>query len=271
MRGEPRKVVSVRSCRQLEFLVLGPLVVVGSTGEVLSLGPPRQRALLAALLINRGVALSVERLTSLLWGERPPLTAATMVHGAVAGVRRVIEPSGCGKASSLLVTRGGGYVLQLRRDQIDAERFEHLLAAGRRLVDSAPARALPLLAEALSLWRGPALAGIEEPFAREAAARWEELRVECVETRMDAELAVGHHHEVVADLEALAVRYPLRERLCAQLMVGLYRCGRQAEALAAYRALSRTLRHELGLEPGRRRSGCSGQSCSTARPSISQL
>lgn len=109
---------------------------------------------------------------------------------------------------------------------------------------------MPLLAEALSLWRGPALAGIEEPFAREAAARWEELRVECVETRMDAELAVGHHHEVVADLEALAVRYPLRERLCAQLMVGLYRCGRQAEALAAYRALSRTLRHELGLEPG---------------------
>lgn len=107
MRGEPRKVVSVRSCRQLEFLVLGPLVMVGSTGEVLSLGPPRQRALLAALLINRGVALSVERLTSLLWGERPPLTAATMVHGAVAGVRRVIEPSGCGKASSLLVTRGG--------------------------------------------------------------------------------------------------------------------------------------------------------------------
>lgn len=239
-----------RSCGGVEFLILGPLVAVGTSGEVLSLGPPRHRALLAALLVNRGVALSVDRLISLLWSDDPPVTAATMVHGAVAGLRRVLDPSGRGKAASLLVTRSGGYVLQLRRDQVDAERFERLFAAGRRLVDSAPARALTMLADALALWRGPALAGIEEPFARDAAARWDELGLECIEERMAAELALGHHHDIVAELAGLVVRYPLRERLCAQLMLGLYRCGRQADALAAYRTLSQTLRVELGLEPG---------------------
>jgi predicted ATPase/DNA-binding SARP family transcriptional activator len=234
----------------VEFLVLGPLAAVGPTGDVLSLGPPRRRALLAALLVHAGTAVSIDRLIDLLWGARPPPTAATMVHGAVAGLRRVVEPGRGAQTPTLLLTRGGGYALEVRPEQVDAVRFERLVAAGRPLVASAPERASQTLADALALWRGPALAGVEEPFARDAATRLEELRLECVEERIEAELALGHHHDVVADLDALVTQYPLRERLCAQLMVGMYRCGRQADALAAYRVLRRTLRAELALEPG---------------------
>jgi predicted ATPase/DNA-binding SARP family transcriptional activator len=234
----------------VEFLALGPLAAVGPTGDVLSLGPPRRRALLAALLVHAGTVLSVDRLIDLLWGAHPPPTAATMVHGAVAGLRRVIEPLRDAQGPTLLLTRDGGYVLEVRPKHVDAVRFERLLAAGRPLVAAAPERASQTLADALALWRGPALAGIEAPFARDAATRLEELRLECVEERIEAELTLGRHHDVVANLKALVAQYPLRERLCAQLMVGMYRSGQQADALAAYRALRRTLRAELGLEPG---------------------
>lgn len=244
------EVISARRSGDVEFLVLGPLAAVGSTGDVLSLGPPRRRALLAALLVHAGTVLSVNRLIDLLWGAYPPSTAATMVHGAVAGLRRVVDRGRAGQPSGLLLTRSGGYVLEVRPEQVDAVRFERLVAAGRSLVAAAPAGASQTLVDALALWRGPAFAGVEEPFARDAAARLEELRLECIEERMEAELALGRHHDVVADLDALVVQYPLRERLCAQLMVGLYRCGRQVDALAAYRVLRQTLRAELGLEPG---------------------
>lgn len=243
-------VVAARPSGDVEFLVLGPLAAVGPTGDVLCLGSPRRRALLAALLVHAGTVLSVDLLIDLLWGAYPPLTAATMVHGAVAGLRRVVGPGRGAQASTLLLTRDGGYALEVRPEQVDAVRFERLVAAGRSLVEAAPARASKTLADALALWRGPAFAGVEEPFARDAATRLEELRLECVEERIEAELTLGRHHDVVADLEALVAQHPLRERLCAQLMVGTYRCGRQADALAAYRALRRTLRTELGLDPG---------------------
>jgi predicted ATPase/DNA-binding SARP family transcriptional activator len=234
----------------VRFGLLGPVVVVDAGGEVMPVGPGRWRAVLAALLVHRDVVLSVDRLVSLLWGATPPATAATMVHGAVAGLRRVIEPPGSGRERSVLVTWRGGYVLRAAPAQVDASRFEGLLAEGRGLVDTVPARASALLGQALALWRGPALEGVEEPFARDAAARWDELRLGCVEERMRAELAVGHHLELVAELQDLVGRYPLRERLSAQLMHALYRCGRQADALGAFQRLARTLRVELGLEPG---------------------
>jgi DNA-binding SARP family transcriptional activator len=131
----------------VEFLVLGPLAAVGSTGDSLCLGPPRR----GALLVHAGTVLSVDRLIDLLWGGCPPSTAATMVHSAVAGLRRVVDPGGSVQAPTLLVTRGDGYALEVRPEQVDAVRFERLLAAGRPLVATAPARASRTLVDALGL------------------------------------------------------------------------------------------------------------------------
>jgi predicted ATPase/DNA-binding SARP family transcriptional activator len=235
--------------RGIGFRVLGPVEAVDAAGLVLPLGPPRARALLAALVVHAGGVLSIDRLTELLWDGSAPPTARTMVHGAVAGLRRALEPCR-DRAPSLLETRHGGYLLDVPPERVDVLRFEQLLAQGRRLVEAAPASASQLLAEALSLWRGPALPGIECPFARDAASRWEELRLQCTESRMEAEIALGHHHDVVAELEDLVARHPLRELLCAQLVLALYRCGRQADALHTLRSVRRTLVEELGLEPG---------------------
>jgi predicted ATPase/DNA-binding SARP family transcriptional activator len=236
----------------MEFRLLGSLEVVNDDGGMAPLGPPRQHALLAALVLHAGSWLSVEQLVDLLWGERPPATAATIVHGSVAGLRRVLEPAReRGNPARLLVTRPTGYALEVHPEQVDALRFERLLAEGRRHLDSDPERASGVLTEALALWRGPALSGVEEDFARAAAMRLEELRLDALEARIEADLALGRHREVVAELEGLVARHPLRERLWAHRMVALYRCGRQAEALAAYQTLRRTLAEELGVEPGR--------------------
>jgi predicted ATPase/DNA-binding SARP family transcriptional activator len=224
---------------------------VDQAGTPLRVGGPRRRALLAALLLHPGTSLPVERLVSMLWSDLPPPTASTMVHGAAAAIRRVLEPY----EPHMLVTRDGGYVLEVPPERVDAARFERALEAGRRLLASSPQRASSLLAEALAEWRGPALAGVEEPFARAAAARLEELRLQCYELHADAELRLGRHQAVVARLEELAAAHPLREELCAHLIVALYRCGRQADALAAYRRLRTTLVSELGVEPGERLRG----------------
>jgi predicted ATPase/DNA-binding SARP family transcriptional activator len=240
----------IRAPVPVEFRLLGPLAVCDSDGNRLAVGSPRQRAVLAALLLYRGESLSVDQLVDLLWSGDAPRTAATMVHGAVAGLRRVLERDRRGDAPQVLVTRDGGYTLQVAPEQVDAVRFERLLAAGRRLVDESPAQACGLLADALSEWRSSALVGVEEHFARVEAARLEELRQQCVELHADAELRLGRHHDVVARLEGLVAAHPLRERLTSHLMLALYRCGRQADALAAYSTLRRTLADELAVEPG---------------------
>ncbi|MBN9101967.1 MAG: AAA family ATPase [Pseudonocardia sp.] len=234
----------------IEYRVLGPVAVLDVAGTSLTVGGARRRALLAALLLHRGVSLSVERLVDMLWSAPAPPTAATMVHGAVAGLRRVLEPDRRDAAPAVLVNQGGGYALQIAPEQIDAVRFERLLGAGRQLVDGAPERAARLLSEALTQWRAPALEGVGQPFARTAAVRWDELRLQCVELHAQAELRLGHHHAVVAALESVMDEDPLREGACAQLMIALYRCGRQADALAAYRTLRRALVEDLGVEPG---------------------
>jgi DNA-binding SARP family transcriptional activator len=232
------------------FRVLGTVTVVDPDGAPVPIGAPRRRAVLAALLLHRGAYLSVERLVDMLWPATPPPTAATMVHGAVAGIRKVLEPDRHAAGYRTLVTRDGGYVLDVMPEQVDAARFERLLAAGRQMVDESPTFASGLLAEALAQWRAPALSGVEEPFARAAAARLDELRLQCVELHAGVELRLGHHQAVVAEIEDLVAAEPLREGLCAQLMIALYRCGRSAEALAAYRTLRRNLVAELGVEPG---------------------
>jgi peptide/nickel transport system substrate-binding protein len=228
----------------MKFRVLGALQVEDAVGELV-LGRGKQRALLAVLLLHAGDVVPADRLIDALWGESPPASALNSVHIYVSQLRRVL---GDGR----LVTRRGGYSLELAPGELDAERFEQLLADGRGLLrDDDPERAAATLREALALWRGPPLADFTyEPFAQSEIARLEELRLEALEERLDADLRLGRHRELVSELEAAVRAHPLRERLRGQLMLALYRCGRQAEALDTYQQARRMLAEELGLAPG---------------------
>jgi predicted ATPase/DNA-binding SARP family transcriptional activator len=232
----------------VEFRILGPLEVLRE-GEPQPLGTPKQRALLALLLIRRGQVVSSDALVDLLWGAEPPPTAANALQGHVSRLRKLLGPNDIG---ARLVTGANGYRIDCEADELDAARFEALVREGRAAGENGrDAEAAELLRDALSLWRGPALADFAfEPFAEHEAGRLEELRLAALEERIGAELAVGRHAEVVAELTALAADHPVRERLQAQLMLALYRSGRQADALAAYRRARDTLVDELGLEVG---------------------
>ena len=235
----------------VEFGILGPLEVRRDGREV-EVGATRQRALLALLLIHANRVVPIDRLVDDLWGAEAPARATNAVQVYVSALRRVLEPDRPARGpSGVLLTRPPGYLLQVTPDRLDLLRFERLVDQGRRASEAGdPATARVALAEALSLWRGPALADFAyERFAEREAARLEELRLQASEARVDADLAVGHHADVVAELESLAVAEPLRERLSGQLMLALYRCGRQAEALRAYQRLRRVLSEELGIEP----------------------
>jgi len=228
----------------MEFRVLGSLEVVDHDGQV-ALGAPKQRALLAVLLLHRGEPVSADRLIDELWGERPPASANKIVQGYVSNLRKVL---GDGR----LVTQGRGYTLRIEPGQTDVDRFEALVARGRRaLADGDALTAGAVLREALAVWRGPALSDFAyQPFAQAAIARLEESRLVVLEDRIDADLASGEHARLVGELEALVHEHPLRERLQGQLMLALYRSGRQADALQTYRIARVRLIDELGLEPG---------------------
>jgi DNA-binding SARP family transcriptional activator/DNA-binding beta-propeller fold protein YncE len=231
----------------MEYRILGPLQVADQDREVL-LGGGRQRSVLALLLLHANEVVPSERLIDQLWGDTPPPTAAKTVQVYVSQLRKSLRN---GEADGPLLTRGRGYVLHVRPGELDLERFERALAAGRDALDAdAPARAAELLRDGLALWRGPPLADFAyEPFAQAEIARLEEMRLTAVEQRIEADLALGRHADVVGELEALVAAHPLREGLRRQLMVALYRCGRQAEALDAYRDGRRLLVDELGIEP----------------------
>jgi DNA-binding SARP family transcriptional activator/ABC-type transport system substrate-binding protein len=227
----------------MDFWLLGPLEV--REGErILAVGGAKQRALLALLLLHANQAVSRDRLLEELWPERPGAAEHSLDH-LVSRLRKTLRDP------ELLVTRAGGYELHVEPERIDANRFERLLDEGRRSNTAGePGRAIEALREALALWRGNALADVAyEPFARLEAERLDELRVAAIEERIDAELALGRHEAVNAELEALASRHPLRERLRSQLMLSLYRSGRQAEALRVYADTRKVLVEELGLEP----------------------
>ena len=228
----------------LEFRILGPLEVV-ERDRLLVLGGPKQRALLVILLLHRGEVVSTDRLGDELWGERPPASAAKTVQAYVSNLRKAL-------GDGVLVTRGHGYLLQTARGQLDVDRFEVLVDAGRTALGEGDARgASERLREALALWRGPPLADFAyEPFAQAEAARLEEERLAALEDRIDADLALGRHAALVGELEALVREHPLRERLQGQLMLALYRSGRQADALERYQQARRKLTDELGIEPG---------------------
>jgi predicted ATPase/DNA-binding SARP family transcriptional activator len=228
---------------------LGPLEV-RADGSLLPLNARKQKSILALLILHRGEVVSVDRLQEALWGEHPPTTAHTALQGYVSQLRRLLGKGEDG-GGSLLVTRSPGYLFGAAPDQLDLTRFEQLTASGRKaLAEGEPARAANLLAEALDLWRGPPLADFAyEAWAQAAIGRLEELRLSALEDRIEADLACGHHSELVGELEALIAEQPLRERLRGQLMLALYRGGRQADALDAYQAARRALVEELGIEP----------------------
>ena len=223
----------------MDFRILGPLEVVEQDRPI-ALGGARQRALLAVLLLHANEVVSVDRLADALWSEATPRTATKTVQVYVSRLRKAL-------GDERLVTRAPGYVLDVDRAEVDLRRFERLFAEAR---GTAPEEAAEKLRRALSLWRGSPLADLAyEPFVQTEIARLEELRWAALEQRIDADLAIGRHDELVGELEALIAEHPVRERLRGQLMLALYRSSRQAEALEAYRAAQRTLSEELGLEP----------------------
>ena len=227
----------------MEVRLLGPLELADG-GRLIAYGGARQRAVLALLVLHANQVMPSERVLLELWGEDAPPGAANALQAAVSRLRRAL-PDG------RLVTRPPGYLFRAFADEVDLGRFERLLAQGRQaLADGAAAEASELLGLALELWRGPALADFRyEPFAQAEIARLDELRLVCLEERIEADLALGAGGELVGELQRLVGEHPLRERLRGQLMLALYRSGRQAEALEAYREVRELLLEELGLEP----------------------
>ena len=230
----------------MEVRLLGPL-------ELAEAGRPipwrttrrsRQGSVLALLVLHANQVVPSERLLVELWGEDAPTRVANALQAAVSRLRRAVPPG-------RLLTRAPGYLFRAFPDELDLDRFERLLAAGRQaLAGGAAADAARTLRLALGVWRGPALADFRyEPFAQAEIARLEELRLVCLEERIEADLALGAGSELLGDLQRLVTEQPLRERPRGQLMLALYRAGRQAEALAVYRELRSLLREELGLEP----------------------
>jgi WD40 repeat protein/DNA-binding SARP family transcriptional activator len=232
--------------------VLGPLEVIAESGPV-PFGGQKQRVLLALLLTRPGRVVSVDALVQGLWGDEPPRSADKTLQSYVVHLRRALEPDRPrGAAGTVLVTREPGYLLRVGPGELDAARFEQLATRGRRLLAAGAAEAAAAtLGEALGLWRGEAFEEFPQVDAcASEARRLAELRLGALEERVEADLALGRHRELLAELQDLVGGHPLRERLWGQLLVALYRCGRQADALLAYQRARATLVEELGIEPG---------------------
>jgi DNA-binding SARP family transcriptional activator/ABC-type branched-subunit amino acid transport system substrate-binding protein len=228
----------------VEFRILGPVEVVEGDRRLV-LGGPKQRAVLAILLLHRGKVVSTDRLIDELWDERPPVTAAKTIQVYVSNLRKAL-------GNGMLITQGRGYLLRTGPGQLDLDRFEALVDEARRALRDGKAQdGSDRFRQALTLWRGPALEDLaSERFAQSARARLEEQRLAALEERIEADLALGEHAALVAELEALVREHPLRERLHLQLMLALYRSGRQAAALEHYQSARRALIDQLGIEPG---------------------
>ena len=236
----------------VEFGILGPLEVRRS-GRAVPLGGPRQRAVLALLLLEANRVVSMDRLAEDVWGGDPPEGWATTLQTYVFHLRQALEPDRSrGAAGGVLVTRGRGYLLHVDREHLDGALFQDGFTVGRAALEAGRyAEAAETLRKALDLWRSPVLADLADyAFTRPEAARLEELRLAALEARIDADLALGRHDALTAELERLVAEHPLRERSHGQLMLALYRCGRQADALTAYTRVRDLLAGELGIDPG---------------------
>jgi DNA-binding SARP family transcriptional activator len=229
--------------RALDIRLLGP-IAAERNGDGVSLGGPRQRAVLARLALVAGQVVTVDRLVDDVWAGDPPQTAVNTLQSYVSLLRRALGDA------ALLRREGPGYVLTAERGLLDAYRFEDRVAEARAALAADPGRALAHLEAGLAEWHGPVLADVaDEDWARPAAVRWEELRLEALEARFDALLALGRHSEAVPELERTVDEHPLREAFARRLMVALYRCGRQADALRVYSRTRAVLAEELGLDP----------------------
>ena len=237
--GQSKGVVPATATPVWEFRVLGSLEVRRG-GQTVAIGGQRQRALLALLLLNANRVVPTERLVDQLWGEHPPPTAITSLQNGIGQLRKAL-------GAERLETRPPGYLIVVRPEELDLTSFERAVRDSREGAAAVRARALR---EALALWHGPPLADFTyETFAQGEIARLEDLKLAALEERIHADLELGAHAELVGELEALVAEHPVRERLRGQLMLALYRSGRQAEALEAYRTGRRALTDELGIEP----------------------
>jgi DNA-binding SARP family transcriptional activator len=230
----------------VEFRILGPLEVVDETGPV-ALGTVKERVVLGVLLLHANEVVSRDHLIDEVWGDAPPATARKAVNVYVSQLRKALARSG----SDPIETVSDGYRVAVEPHQLDATRFERLLTiAGERASAGDPAAAADFYRQALRLWRGRPLAGLEfESVGRHQVAQWEEQRVTALMDRIDSDLALGRHEQLVGELKRLVAEHPLRERLRGQQMLALYRAGRQAEALDAYQEARQALVEELGIEP----------------------
>ena len=246
MGRRPDVALSIRCGKaEMRFGILGPLEVGDGEGPVRVPGA-KERALLADLLVHAGRVVAADRLVEDLWGEQPPGNPANTLQGRVSALRRALGPAGSG----LLLTRPPGYALAVGPEAVDAARFERLVAEAEAAPAGEAPRAARQLEEALGLWRGPALAEFaDQPWAQAEAARLEELRLAATEALVELRLAGGGHAGLVGELEGLVAAHPTRERLRGQLMLALYRSGRQADALGAYLQAREVLAEELGIDP----------------------
>jgi WD40 repeat protein/DNA-binding SARP family transcriptional activator/energy-coupling factor transporter ATP-binding protein EcfA2 len=235
----------------MEFLVLGPVEVLRDDGRRIAISGSKERTVLAALIARIGAVVPADELIDELWNESPPRTAKRTLGIYVSRVRKTLEQENAAGSVELIRSSGRGYVLDATSDHVDAARFEQLARRGRELIDQGDAeRATTLLEEALGLWRGASYQDVDARFAQIEAERLAELRRSAMETRIDAILATGSEPGVVAQLEAMVREEPFRERRWAQLILALYRDGRQAEALEAFRRTETLLGEELGVDPG---------------------
>ncbi|HEV7650982.1 MAG TPA: AfsR/SARP family transcriptional regulator [Actinophytocola sp.] len=236
----------------MEFSVLGSIEV--TAGDVrLELGGVKQRAILAYLVLHANKVVPTSQILEVMWDGSPPPTARKMIQNAVSGIRRMLSHHGEPGTTPMLRTHPPGYQLRLDTEDIDLYRFRRRAREGRAAIaDGNPARGAELMHDALSLWRGRALTDLVE-----TGISWSELtaiedeRLSVLEDRLDAELTCGRHREITPELEVITATEPLRERLCQQFMLALYRSGRQADALRIYRRTREALVSSLGLEPGR--------------------
>ena len=235
----------------LTFRLLGSFEVVGPDGP-LALGGLKQRAIVAVLALTPGRPVSAHRLVEEIWGPEAPGQATASLQAYVSNLRRILEPDRAPREQArVLVSDGAGYVLAVDRDAVDAQRFERLAGEGKALLrDGPPEAARGTLMEALALWRGTALHEFrDQPVIASEAARLTEVRAETLEARIAADLALGQHASVIAELQRLVEEEPLREQLWAHLMLALYRSARQSDALASYQQCRRRLDEEVGIEP----------------------
>ncbi|MCM0675017.1 AfsR/SARP family transcriptional regulator, partial [Micromonospora phytophila] len=235
----------------LRFEVLGPQRAWYGDRE-LDLGPGKQRAVLAVLLLSAGRPVPTSQIVDAVWPDEPPANGTNVVQKYVAGLRRVLEPDRSPRTPGQVLTlTDAGYQLRVGPDAVDAVRFERgVRRAERNREAGRTADAVAELKATLGLWHGEPFTGFAGPFFESARHRWVELRATALESWADLELRLGRHRELIGELVDLAAEFPVRERLRHQLMLALYRSGRQAEALAAYREFGEMLRDEYGIEPG---------------------